>query len=239
MFTCGPSLLARAAAAPASPSQVASLLLHCNGVNASNVFTDSSLTPKAVSALGTAPPSISTATSQFGGASGVFDGSSGYLTTPSHADFQIGTGDFTLETWIKPTNVSGYKGISSIQEAVNGAAFQFRLNAAALEVVLRGAGGVGLITITGGTIVTTAFQHVAVTRSSGAVRLFVGGGLVASGTSNVDLTPPVARPFTVGVIDDTTLSFYYAGNIDELRFTKGLARYTAAFTPAAAEFTAD
>jgi hypothetical protein len=40
------------------------------------------------------------------GASGYFDGSGNYLTAPVHADFTVGTGNFTVEFWIYPTDFS-------------------------------------------------------------------------------------------------------------------------------------
>ena len=78
-----------------------SLLLHGDGTNGSTTITDSSLTPKTVTAVGNAQ--ISTAQSKFGGASIAFDGTGDYLTVPDNADFEFGSGNFTIEGWIYST----------------------------------------------------------------------------------------------------------------------------------------
>ncbi|WP_164091630.1 LamG domain-containing protein, partial [Comamonas thiooxydans] len=77
-----------------------SLLLHMNGADGSTAFPDSSLVPKAIGV--TAPVSISTARSKFGGASALFNGGRLFCSTvpslyPKFAD------DFTVECFIYPT----------------------------------------------------------------------------------------------------------------------------------------
>ena len=44
---------------------------------------------------------ITTGQSEFGGASGLFDGSGDYLSTPDSADWYFGTGDFTIDFWVR------------------------------------------------------------------------------------------------------------------------------------------
>ena len=79
------------------------LLLHCNGVDTSTTFTDSSTAAtKTMTAVGNAQ--IDTAQSVFGGASGLFDGNGDYLTTPDHADWDlmgVATQDYTIDFRIK------------------------------------------------------------------------------------------------------------------------------------------
>ncbi len=49
----------------------------------------------------------------FGNATGVayFDGSNDYLSVPHSTDFRFGTGNFTVEAWIRPASVSGVQRI--------------------------------------------------------------------------------------------------------------------------------
>ena len=82
--------------------QNVSLLLHGNGTNGSTTITDSSPTPKTVTAVGNAQ--ISTAQSKFGGASIAFDGTGDYATVPSASAFDFGTADFTVEAWVYRNN---------------------------------------------------------------------------------------------------------------------------------------
>ena len=66
------------------------LLLHFLG--SGNTFVDSSPTPKTITAYGDAKQ----LSSPCGSGVAYFDGSGDYLSTPDHADFTFGTGNFTL-----------------------------------------------------------------------------------------------------------------------------------------------
>ncbi|MEJ0012775.1 MAG: hypothetical protein WDM94_09155 [Bauldia sp.] len=63
-------------------------------------FVDSSASGRTITANGNAQ--VDTAQAKFGGASALFDGAGDYLTVPASADFNFGTGDFTVETLIEP-----------------------------------------------------------------------------------------------------------------------------------------
>ncbi len=82
--------------APAAPGTAT--LLHLNGTNGSTTFTDEMGKTWAANAAG---PTISTAQSQFGGASLLVatDG----ISTANHADFSL-TADFTIQFWARPTS---------------------------------------------------------------------------------------------------------------------------------------
>ena len=76
-----------------------SLLLHMDGANNSTNVLDSSPSPSAVTVFSDAV--LSTADSKFGGASAYFDGTDGYMITPANANVRFGSGEFTIEGWIK------------------------------------------------------------------------------------------------------------------------------------------
>ena len=69
-------------------------LPHMDGTDASTTFSDAFRT---WTAQGNAQ--IDTAQSKFGGASGLFDGNGDYIDTPSSANFDFGSGDFTIQCW--------------------------------------------------------------------------------------------------------------------------------------------
>jgi len=83
------------------------LLLHADGSNGSTVFGDSSLSAHGVTAYGNAK--ISTTQSKFGGSSAYFDGSGDYLGAGDSNDWDIGSADFTLDFWVRPSNVGSDK----------------------------------------------------------------------------------------------------------------------------------
>jgi len=77
-------------------------LLHMDGADASTTFTDES--GKTWTPGGTAQ--IDDALYKFG-QSGLFDGNSDSIDTPSHADFEMGTGAFTIDFWVYMVNQTG------------------------------------------------------------------------------------------------------------------------------------
>ena len=74
-------------------------LLHFDGSDASVTFTDGS--GKVWTPTGTAQ--IDTAAKKFGTGSGIFDGDSDSISTPAHADFNTGTGAWTIDFWVSTT----------------------------------------------------------------------------------------------------------------------------------------
>jgi hypothetical protein len=77
-----------------------------DGADNSTTFTDSSPTAHTVTRSGDAK--ISTTQSQFGGASAYFDGTGDYLTVANSEAFNFGSGDFTIDCWIRPAAVSAH-----------------------------------------------------------------------------------------------------------------------------------
>ena len=111
------------------------LLLHCDGTDASTTFTDSSSPAKTVTAVGDAQ--LDTAQFKFGTASGLFDGTGDELTVTDHADFDFGTGDFTIEFFVRFNSVTGVQGFC-YEDAAETSWIEFYLNDADLECRIEG-----------------------------------------------------------------------------------------------------
>lgn len=199
-----------------------SLLLHGNGTNGSTTITDSSPTPKTVTAVGNAQ--ISTAQSKFGGSSIALDGTGDRLTIPS---ISIATAeDFALETFLYKTarDDSGY---SNIFASSGGAqiGYDFTTNGSIFMYI---AGGFA-VSATGTAVPTNSWSHVAYTRQGSTYRVFVDGVLQGTGTGTSAFSIDTLGSSNGGSQDVN-------GYIDELRITKGVARYTSNFTPPTAPF---
>ncbi|MFZ9848943.1 MAG: LamG domain-containing protein [Vulcanococcus sp.] len=223
------------------------LLLKMNGTNGSTTITDSSSSAKAMTANGNAQ--ISTARSKFDGASLLLDGTGDFASTPTSADFDFGTGDFTIEAWvyIAANSTAANDGTRSAAVVSCYAASGSQDNSYTFGILGNSTTtGTGLYftsvasgtnsTLTTSTAVSqAAWHHVAASRSGTTTRLFVDGQLDGSGTLtnqnvNTDHELRVGSSRYAGFIGALN------GNIDECRVTKGVARYTAAFTPPAAPF---
>ena len=161
---------------------------------------------------------------KYGTGSMYFDGNGDYLTTLASQDFVIGSGDFTIEAWINPANVTGNKAIAGIFIAVSGG-WYFGLSGSTLRF------SSGFVDYDGtSSMVGNTWYHVACTKSSGLLRLFVNGSQVGTTTNVSAQNWAVKNPLYIGVLNNET-TWYFNGYIDDLRITKGVARYTANFTP--------
>lgn len=212
-----------------------SLLLHFDGANGSTAFTDNSPVPKTVTAYGNA--NISTTQSKWGGSSLAISGGSDYLSTPSSSSFDFAAQDFCVELYVRFSAVSGTQVlVTNRSPTINDPGFYLRLNAGVIQGLCWGpTAGTQFGTITGTTAITTAkWYHVAYCRSGGAFRLFVDGVLQGSVTSS-DAIANSTYPLVVGK-DPATSGREFFGHIDDLRITKGAARYTTNFTPPTEEF---
>lgn len=207
-----------------------SLLMHMDGTGGS--FVDSSSYNHTITAVGDATQSSDQ--SKFGGLSAYFDGSGDYLTADS-SSFAFGTGDFTVEAWVYSTDVSSstQKGWIQTSNQSGGLSTSYttgiivNYNNGALRVNVAGTD----ISTANSLISTNQWYHIAICRQSGIVRIFVNGNLVASGTANGNCS---GQYLCVGGYYDT--NYLLPGYIDELRITKGLARYSSNFTPSLVPF---
>ena len=166
-----------------------------------------------------------------------FDGSGDFLTISDSSDFNFGTGDFTIEAWIYQSeqNSSESKNIYSQRSASeNGISFRVRrdtvFNPQCLDFFYDTSGN-------GQTTGTTQvplkqWNHVALTRSNGTVRIFLNGRLDAiNDLSGVNFGSASNGGPLIGVRKDTGNTEQWNGHISNLRVLKGTALYTKNFTP--------
>lgn len=209
-----------------------SLLLHMDGANASTTFTDSSSGARTMTAHGGA--AISTAQSEFGGASGTFPSNGSYVSTPNNAAFQFGTGDFTIEGWVRPTAFTNAEGIviGLVQVGTNNLWFLCTNTAGKLKYQNN---PINVVTTVAAMTLNT-WNHVAVTRSGTTTRIFLNGNLEASVSDSFNYGNSPSFSLTVGGDNVGATSAQFFGFLDDMRVTKGVARYTASFTPPVAAF---
>lgn len=207
-----------------------SLLLRGDGANGSRSIIDSSPSPKIVTVVGNAQ--ISTAQAKFGGASIAFDGSGDYLTlTDSGNGFAFGIGDFTLEWWFRSTSTTPFASMMT----------RFYNDPGGISFMLNGDSGNGrpeiywreyssalFIQSSIGGFNDGAWHHYAFVRSGTTCYMFIDG--VNCGVRIGVSTSVPSSTIYIGS-DRQFLGRDYTGNIDNLRITKGVARYTSAFTP--------
>jgi hypothetical protein len=212
-----------------------SLLLHGDGPNGSTIITDNSPSPKVVAAVGNAQ--ISTAQSKFGGSSIAFDGSGDRLTLPSPVplDLRLGDVDFTIEFWVYTNGSATYAVVGNLDDNDGTGHYWVILNSLSggLHTVQFGAppqtNRFGASTLT-----TSTWHHIAITRNGTSLRCFLNGTQLGSTLTQANWvgTNAYATPYWIGASYHNFIGQNYQlnGYIDDLRITKGVARYTSNFT---------
>ncbi|MGH6631752.1 MAG: LamG domain-containing protein, partial [Sphingopyxis sp.] len=89
-------------------------------------------------------------------------------------------------------------------------------------------------TTAAGVFTTGVWFHVACVRSGNNLYIFKDGVQVATGTAIG--TPVTTNVFQIGIARSGGAQRFLAGNMDEFRITKGVARYTAGFTAPTDQF---
>jgi hypothetical protein len=179
---------------------------------------------------------ISTSVKKYGTGSLAFDGTGDYLASNSagtNVSYAFGTGNFTIELWLYLNTVSGgpyfiYDGRPLTTQGaypclfMDNATLTYQVNSGDLFYA---------------TLATGTWYHIAVCRSGTTNKLFVNGTQQGSATDSTNyLSGGAGRP-GIGGGGYATNAYFLNGYIDDLRITKGFARYTANFTPPTAAFS--
>jgi len=193
-------------------------------------YSSSSRTPKVITVNGNA--GSSTLQKKFGSASLVLDGNGDYLQISDATEFDLTT--YTFEAWIYlPTAPSEY----SMIFANVGENSYWGLRTVAGNTRLTSYDGTTINEQTTGTsIPLNTWTHVAWSRTGNQVRSFINGELVHTGTSTAT---PNATGLTIGYSVNYSNQHFFNGYIDEMRVSKGIARYVATFTPPLVAFVND
>jgi len=212
------------------------ILLHMDGTDASTTFTDDNSGGSAHSWTANGNAQIDTADSHFGGASGLFDGTGDYVTANDHADFTLGSGDFTIDFWFKCVGAGGsaLRIAGQCNNTATAATTSFAILRTSGNVIQASVSdGASLTTVTGTTQFTnalnTGWHHVAFVRTSNVLKLFIDGTQEGSNTAFSATVQDSANQISVGRNGEQTGN-EWNGWLDEFRMSVGIARWTAAFT---------
>ena len=168
--------------------------------------------------------------SKFGGYSAYFDGTGDYLSIPDSEDCELGSGDFTIEAFVYRSSAT-YGTVVSKAGTVPSTQHSFLLlisAAGAVVAYLSNTGTSSTLALgsSDGVIPVGEFKHLALVRSGSAIDICVDGVSVVSGTFSGAIFNGTAN-IQIGAYN-ATATVFFAGYIDELRITKGVARYPGA-----------
>ena len=214
-----------------------SLLMHFSGSNNSTTFTDSG--PNSFTITSNNGAKITSSISKFGDTSGLFDGVDDYLSISGNTVCNFGSSNFTVECWVRlnamptsdawPTNYSSHFVVITAGTPNLGDGIGFIIGQTKLIVQNNDS---QIINATHG-MTTNIWYHIAYVRSGNTLYLFVNGTQIGSTAS---FSSAVGTGATTYIGCETGQGAFFNGYMDELRVTKGIARYTASFATQSIEF---
>lgn len=214
------------------------LMLHADGADGSTTFTDSELTPKTVTAAGDAQ--IDTAQKVFGTGSALFDGTGDYLTTADHADWTIGTGSYTFDARVRFADLPA-DGDNRVlfSQATDDSNFRvlYINNLVGAYRILFNSTQFGAPMVFATTLSINTWYHIAWVKSGNDYLVFKDG--VQQGTTLTDTTDleDLTGALEIGRVNVSGGILYFNGHMDEIRISKGVARWTSNFTPPSGPYT--
>ena len=212
------------------------LLIHSNTSNDNTTFADSSSSGHSITRAGNTQHK--TVQSKIGATSMYFDGSSDYLIISDSSDWAFGGDDFTIDFWIRPvadsTLMTVYSQFSIDSGSGNSILVAVRDMDGATDnehVYLRvsnvGTDNGSNYTSDTDSLTANVWQHVAVVRNGDNLIAFVDGTQVMDITHSGTIHDS-NRELWIGKTHNRSYDMY--GYIDELRVSKGIARWTSDFT---------
>ncbi len=229
--------------------------LTMDGPLGSAISASAEATGKLVTKRGT--PAVYNSTAVFG-QSALFTtastggaGSCGVLPTTSlevarSPDFEFDTANFTLEMRVRPSALGGTQGLLSFYESCAGGGGNIKgwlLYVSGTKVVFNRGNGADQPFAFATNLANNTFHHLALVKTGSTVSLYVNGVkdanvMTLTGTylpTNSNNGASVTN-LRVGSIH-TVNTGGFLGNLDEIRISRGVARYTGNFTPSSQALT--
>ena len=212
----------------APPSVIASTTLLTNFANAA-IFDNSGMNN--LETVGNAQ--VNTGVVKYGTSSMYFDGSGDYLvptSAGSNVTSALGSGDFTVEFWVYFIGGLGadivlYDGRPL---STNGVYPTIYVNSSSqLSYVVSSSDRI----TSGSAFITNTWYHIALARTGTNTKMFVNGTQVGSTYSDSNNYLSAARRPVIAINGFNETAAPLNGYMDDLRITKGVARYVTNFTP--------
>jgi hypothetical protein len=156
-----------------------------------------------------------------------FDGSADYIVEPTNLNFGYGTGDFTIEFWLYLNALTDQTIVSNLSSSSSVNPHIYYSIAGGIRYYTNGADR-----ITGSSLSTSTWYHIALCRASGSTRLFINGtqsGSTYADSNNYGTSAPLGIA-TYWLSGSPVTASTLNGYLDDIRITRGVGRYTATFT---------
>lgn len=210
------------------------LLLHCDGADGSTTFTDSSAGAHTVTAAGNAQ--IDTAQKKFGTGSLLCDGTGDFATSNDHADYELGSADFTIDKWVRWNSVGANQTlISKWFSTGNQRSWLIYYDGTNIRFQWSTDGSDSTSVARSWSPSNGTWYHLAVVRTGSIIRIFIDGTQIGTdGAISATIFNGTGALNIGGFNGDGT--FPFNGWLDEIRLSPGIARWTSNFTPPTAAY---
>ena len=212
------------------------LLLHMDGANDGTTFTDDSASAHTVTRTDTV---TKTSIKKFGTASCYQDGTGTdtvpRLSVPNSTDWDFGTGTFTIDFWLYLFQTSSNLnqkiiGCSNYSSGWQG--WHIKKDNALMKLNWEGGANTTAFNTASSTALTAeTWTHVAVVKSGTTTKLYFDGVEKFSLAQNYAIQSTGSEVLEIGEGGQDAYWELPKMYIDEVRVSKGIARWTAAFTP--------
>ena len=207
---------------PLAPIANSSVLLNCTNAGIYDATSGMDIIT-----VGTAK--VSTSVTKFNTSNMYFNGSTDYVSMPNSSQFDLSSGDFTIEAWINTSNSAAGVGICGSRPTSAASGWCLRIATDASVHLCNLSGGWFDQKVHSTLISSNTWHHIAITKVGTVYTCFVNGsGEVISGiTAGLAYLP--ALPLVVGA-DSSDGEAPFLGYIEDFRITKAVV-YTGNFTP--------
>ena len=173
---------------------------------------------------------ISTTQSKFGGASMYFDGTGDYLVSPKTPNLVLGD-TWTIECWYRPeSRTDTYPTIVSVSPGNQNGTIAIFDRHQSYSSTFSFSVGSGAQVNCSTTVSNGTWYHLALVSNAGSVILYVNGTADNTAASRTTSDNTNRQVYVGCNFDFATYSTEINGYVDDLRITRGIARYTANFT---------
>lgn len=184
---------------------------------------------------------LSTAQFKGGTKSLYLDGTGDYLSLPNSAGYNFGAEDFTVECWVMlnalPT-AGQWATVFSKNPSDTAGAWRLEIGPTSqISFGIHTGSSWYSVDVSNSGITAGNWYHIAITRVGVSLKVFVDGLQMGGNSTGPANITNMAAALNIGRIESSN-TWYLNGYLDDLRITKGVARYTADFTPPGAiEYT--
>jgi hypothetical protein len=172
--------------------------------------------------------STSTTQTKYADTAMYFDGTGDYLRVPYHVGLVMGSSNFTIECWVYPTVLAGDITVFAAHTADANGGYAVGFNGTLARTWMNFSGS--WLQVTGPAVSLNTWNHIAVVRDGSSFYMYTNGVRGTVFTNGGAVTSTANSDVTIGARYNGT-SNYYTGYLENPQFLKGVAKYTANFTP--------